>query len=463
MSTSHAPMTQGIWLTQTFGSLGINQLWKDALLDASRALRQNLVQGRIMGFGSASTVSPLSALDMFPPGENAAAVDLPAYSALDPTHRRLPSSTPQWEEDKRRMSKTSFRAGRVRGMVETYERSFSESSASGSDCDDHEENPANILRLDTRELVHQPEGDEVGFASGDMTSGSEDEASNAIVSDRYFNGEAEAGLLLSPRSSPEVDAGNPITSPVRPSEDSPSMEALLREQEQNGTEGKQYQSWGAKAWEDETDDPNGLHATAKRVPIREHAPAQMLQLPKSSGTVLHVSTLPTKGLAHLFSRREVEEVHTSGTSNDASVGIGEEVQKGDERALRPTVYETLEAFHRRLEVVEKRLDEMERKDQEMEEDNRAKANTEMECRYQDDPEDVPVKYRSEALRRHLPRASHVFYPEKPKDQKGQIKNYTGTDPSILGLPRYMFLISVGVVAVTMRVMLRRIVGGRKRT
>ncbi|KAF8507671.1 hypothetical protein JB92DRAFT_2958798 [Gautieria morchelliformis] len=437
--------------TEDYAALGINQLWKDALLDANRALRQNLVQGRIMGFASGPPQSPASTEELLlvPEEDDSVPSALPPCPPLDLSHRPSPASR-QWEEDKTRMSKTSFRSGRVRGMVETYERSFSESSGSGSECDDRDEVSA---QFGTGELVGEPE-DEGDFASGEETSASEDEGDATMVSVTSSDGAGSDPL------SANVPKGSISAFPEHSYEPScpPSVEVLLHEHEGSKLQNDRYHSWGAKAWEDEADDPTGIHATAKRIPLNTPLLNQEIQ-PREDGITAssRIGSEP-RGLIELFSQSRTEEMPPTETTRDLGVSVRGEAED-DTRVPGPAVYELLKEFQRRLETVENRLAEMERQDKEKDKHLQQPGNKD-EQHYAEKATATHDIVAVGSEHYHLPSSDVVYHDEL--EEEAMIRNYTATDPSIYELSRYMLLVSLGVVAITASVVLNRVVGGRRR-
>ena len=368
---------------------------------------------------------------------------LPAYGPLDLTYRRTPSSVPrQWEQDKKRMSKTSFRMGRVRGMVETYERSFSESSASGSEYEEREDV---LSKFGAHPLVCEPE--EGDFASGEETSASDGDGNITMVS----------GTESASAKVPVENKLEKVAEPPSP----PSVEALLREYH-NGSEvqSDQDHSWGAKAWEDEANNPTDMHATAKRILSDTHTVGEESRprvadiITESAGT-----SNTSKGLTELFSQLTIEERPPLQSTRDVGVSAGDGVNNTP--VPGPAVYELLNAIQKRLEIVETRLNEMERGDAEKDK-LLQQAQAEVEQRQVMTPAkldnlDMPSEPSS-----HLPLSGVPHHAEQKKELKTS-RNYAAADPSITELPRYMFLVSLGVVAITTRVVLQRMIGDRKRT
>lgn len=106
-------------------SMGMNRKWREALLAASHELRQNVLKGRIWGPEVSPTPSPGSTSPLPPApfssslyNSSSSSLELSADEAEGEAHVRHPRR---------------YRSGRVRGMVETFERSGSFSSEGGID------------------------------------------------------------------------------------------------------------------------------------------------------------------------------------------------------------------------------------------------------------------------------------------------------------------------------------------
>src|SRR5258706_3902612 len=106
--------------------MGINQLWREALLDASRILRKKVLQGRIWGFGHIEVPSDD---DDYPPSPTK-----PHKSRRGQIPTTVDEDTESEAIDEQPVSPLpgGYRRGRVRSMIESLERSGS--SASGSEC-----------------------------------------------------------------------------------------------------------------------------------------------------------------------------------------------------------------------------------------------------------------------------------------------------------------------------------------
>ncbi|KAJ8692175.1 hypothetical protein PTI98_009512 [Pleurotus ostreatus] len=131
---------------QDLNDYGINKLWSTALFAASRTLRQNVLKGRIWGFGSNDFNGPSS--NDTPFGEHAQYDSASSTSSLDidrsysdndffdttfqsNAKHPLDDVTPVKRARKGRVSVGKLKNGRVKGMVETFERSGSVDESTG--------------------------------------------------------------------------------------------------------------------------------------------------------------------------------------------------------------------------------------------------------------------------------------------------------------------------------------------
>ncbi|THH04258.1 hypothetical protein EW145_g5655 [Phellinidium pouzarii] len=192
---------------QDFESLGVNNLWREALFNASHNLRQNVLKGRIWGFDGDD-------------GEN---------NASSSPFRRSASNSSSFSIDEMSDSKdttpikNSGRKGRVRGLVASLERS----SSSGSGFSN---NGSSTSEGDV--LVGAWADDEAAFASGSEASDVEDRKARATIKKR----------IVPEPTVPPVETLPEIFGNASP-ESEPTVEELL-------TPSSLSHSWGARAWED---------------------------------------------------------------------------------------------------------------------------------------------------------------------------------------------------------------------
>jgi hypothetical protein len=313
--------------------MGINQLWRTALMSASLELRKSMLKGRIWGFG-------------IDDDDNSFAVDHPTSEH----GRRVPSTVLEHEETNVRESPVSYDQLPLSrscdlGTLRSSGYLTQSSSTLGFDSD----TPNSPLHRSTRpraesasstvsssagqvrEIVRNLEraasssedviqgNEDVGFASSEMTSESDEDSElaalgNSTIIDHGPEDRSTNENVAAPCLSPDLDGVAAITSPstsqsssasrastsellktpplpsfmnfrtVAQSSDpssllrqdfnktkgahyeEPSIEALLREEEP--CEGRpRAASWGAKAWEGEF--PGG---TSRRVPASVGVP-----------------------------------------------------------------------------------------------------------------------------------------------------------------------------------------------
>ncbi|EMD33374.1 hypothetical protein CERSUDRAFT_117987 [Gelatoporia subvermispora B] len=189
---------------EEFEALGMNNKWRGALLAASRNLRQNVIKGRIWGPETSPPSTPGSSSPL--------PVHLFASASYNSSSSSVDLSEPEGESGINEAHGRARRNGRVRGMVETFERSGSFSS-----------------------------------------EGSFDEVSDERFSlRRWLN--AEGPVDEEPLRSPSP-TGRALAQPLQSeksdiavTDDEPTVEMLLAQSE--AADPRVRGSWGARAWEE---------------------------------------------------------------------------------------------------------------------------------------------------------------------------------------------------------------------
>ncbi|KAG8903524.1 hypothetical protein FRC01_009171 [Tulasnella sp. 417] len=437
--------------------------------------------------------------------------------------------------------------GRVRDMVATFERSASGSSASENDSNNeispfdfgspNEADQETILSpvneedigfsmQDRRPLQEDMEagGDEAGFASGELTSGSEagdeddeddgfgDKAKTKIDDLQAGPSELEGEEIDAPGkdedSSKDSDASPTSSSPqtpppvyethpvglVTPSETemtlhedemsdepellspkrhsrSPSNTLMLTSSQRRNpsfvaqishdsgsddtienliteftaSELEQHPmstSWGANAWLDGS--------------VREGATARKIQEPvyhslsrRTGKSFRSQESSAGSGSAKLMSL--FQDPALDKKTVDASVDASQPEETEDSRKIKELEEHQvrqqamLDEFRDRLEEVERKLEEMEAKEAEREERERTIEATATAKADQIAPTD---------------QEGHA-HERRSKDKGKEIverDNNEWRDPALGGLPSYVFLVGLGVAAICMRVVVKRVVG-----
>ncbi|KAG8780545.1 hypothetical protein FRC16_003109, partial [Serendipita sp. 398] len=248
---------------ETLTTMGVNQLWRESLLAASRTLRKKVLQGRIWGFGSPAQGDDQEETSM----------------RRERSKRRIPSTV---EEDAMEEPSSpspppsaGFRNGRVLGMVQSFER---RRSSSGSFSDDGE---ASFMTAETasqsfvdarleRELkdaglwINDDAEGEDEIDAGDLSASSSD---NELVigHSRDSSNTSQPPAYISREHSDSNGHPNVLG-------DEPSIEDLLSREEssfdlgsgrvtKNGTL-DEAPSWGAMMWDKDYDIAGG---TAKKI------------------------------------------------------------------------------------------------------------------------------------------------------------------------------------------------------
>ncbi|THH01716.1 hypothetical protein EW026_g1048 [Hermanssonia centrifuga] len=432
-------------------SMGVNEEWREALLLASRNLRQNVIKGRIWGISDS-------------PPSGFSSPSLPSHPFSSALYNSSTSSVDLTQSDTE-ADRPRRRRGLVRGMVESLERSGSFSSESSFDGD--------------------------GF-------------DRAEVIERWTIEEGPVDEEAVRSSSPEDSV--PLASPmISTLEEEPSVEALLAS-ESNDLD--RTETWGARAWE-EMDLAPGI--TVKRI---EPNDGTLLDL-GIKGTIIGLGhgkerTNSRRGkdkverrvVTAIFTPSPIEQV------NQEPIPVVEDsfadYQHGIQRispfipeeaseeshvrilALEEELVETrslVEAFRTRLEAVERKLLESEETHAEREEIHRLSAITSSmtqkeipQVRPEEQPsttvdilESDPLTsfaqpvlsvLRATLVKQFTPsRAGHASEPIHHRKQDDDGSPAGPDEPSTLSdLPSYVFLVGIGVCAVVLQVMLKKMAG-----
>ncbi|KAJ8523109.1 hypothetical protein ONZ45_g381 [Pleurotus djamor] len=271
---------------QDLNNYGINKLWSSALLAASRTLRQNVLKGRIWGFGSTdfegastediTTTNPFIEHIQYDSASSTSSLDIDrSYSDnefFDVTFQSNAKhvvldddDTPVKGHRRGRPSLGKLKNGRVRGMVESLERSASvdESmdklprSRTGSDSSEGPLHPTiRPQQTGTTTFHTRPSESEQYLPSSYQTSEpAQSEAGTTDIYDTATEGGDEA------ENSP-TSAAPPVSSFA--AEEELSMEELLAQIDAE-------KASGAHAWEREVNTHGTAIITMKHVPP-SHSP-----------------------------------------------------------------------------------------------------------------------------------------------------------------------------------------------
>lgn len=543
----------------------MNQLWRPAMLNASRALRQNVVQGRIWGFGQAAEEVVSSPGTSTPSSATTKHASLPSVPTtvfedyLDElAERGAVSSEP---EDKHEgagwiargmlsSSMTSSTSGRVKGMVASFERAASGSSISDNSADEEGATPSpfdfdsppaeaditmspvpalSILDEEPSEEIHLPitiepptdgeseltsgseAGDEDenddGAEEGDVTTIAEHHDEDGCLKEAREQEDVECDSSPTPSILPQTpppvyaqsdpgvgapdsdveDAALHMPLPASPLQGrSPSSTIVLTTGRRkpgyvahitkdsgsddtienlianfNSAENPLTASWGANAWLESP--PDG--ATARK--IHEQLTGTV-SISRSRGSKMtsgkrggHEPKRPS--LSGLFDdasmissspsvTKSTSEVEVDATSNKPLLADSQLVAELREKHAQQEVL--LEEFRARLEEVERKLEEMEERDAIK------------------DPI-APVAIIEPTMATKVDRAvsptPHVGDSDEPKSSLDMSEAPQTTidpaseedewqDPTFGELPTYVFMIGLGVCAIAMRVMIKKVVG-----
>lgn len=263
---------------EDMATMSINVSWRDALLAASRNLRQNVIKGRIWGVGTDS------------PPSSSHSSSLPSQP-FSPLYDSSSSSVELTDEEDSVFTKRRRVRGRVRGMVESFERSGSFSSESGLDDDD------DVVRPDRAAFKQWL-------------------AENAVP---------ENAVDVVPSIASPVEA-SVVAQEAPPFVEEPTVEALLAETESLG-------AWGARAWEEF--DGMGLGVTVKRVSehVAEDAPRPISAVNADRGTWMQ--SLKRGSLAKRQKERRVVTAVFAPAVEEQAPGLPESSMEQPPDAIRP--------------------------------------------------------------------------------------------------------------------------------
>lgn len=407
--------------------MGVNKLWKDALLTSSRNLRRNVLKGKIWG----------------PPAEGDPDDDLFAdmsnssTSSVESLHNLTDGDNPgpHYIRSYRR-----YRNNRVRGMVESFERSGSFSS--DSSFSELAERNAFIAQYD---------------ANQDAVSGGPVEAPS-------HSSEPPAPLSLPPpppaTDSPSMSPSKrPLPQiPVHPSLRELPAEELTVEELLEAEGEEMSSSWGARAWE-ELDNKPGV--TVKK--LIQDAPHFDNINPdttiSSLSTVIESQSREGSNSRKLRDeKRIVTAIFSPSTSGLIQAAELDPFKTKREEELEGQVKSTtvmLEEYKRRLEAVERKVSHM----------------TDVEVRLTQkiekaDKENKELQERVLEAERKAAQSQpdHSSRPRAVVDQRGSVaarrkKVIENMDPqSISALSQYVLLVGMGVCAVVFRVVLKKVIG-----
>lgn len=352
--------------------MGVNKLWQTALLTSSRDLRQNVLKGRIWGTSAEEDQFPFSS-DLYNT----------STSSIE-----LPEAEPESARRGRRR-----RNGRVRGMVDSFERSGSFSSdASFSDT-----------------------GSDIGTADQFVDAVSVIHSPTELSS---VNSSPSRRPLPVPPVHPSLREHVP-----EPEEEEPTMEELLAADTESARGGRAWEEMDKKA-----------RVTVKK--LLTNGPTG--DADDALNTIVESKSRSSKGSnKSRHDRRVVTAIFNPPVTESV-----DEALKASEEELESQVKSTsalLEEFKKRLEDVERKVKETE---------------DQFQLGLQQKEEE------NEALRAQLKEKEQALVKASaPRPLPRKIS--MDLDPhSMTALSRYVILAGIGVCAVVLRVVLRKVVGKR---
>lgn len=387
-------------------------MWKDALLASSRNLRRNVLRGKIWG----------PPADDDPDDDLLADVSNSSTSSLDSPHNATDGDYPgpHYIRPYRR-----HRSGRVRGMVESFERSGSFSSDSSCEL---AERSAFIAQYDVNQ---------------DVISQSPVEAPS-----QFSEPSTHTSLPLPPPaadSPPRSISKRPLPqTPVHPSLKEFPMEDLTVEELLEAEEENMSSSCGARAWE-EFDNKPGI--TVKK--LIQDAPYSDNVIP---GTITEFhSREKSNDRKQRDERRIVTAIFSPAHLLDPTPSKSEREAELEDQVKSTTL--TLEEYKKRLEEVERKVSNMAevelRLTQKIEKADR--ENKELQERV------LEAERKAAQTRPDNPSRPHLILDQGVAAKRKKV--IENMDPqSISALSQYVLLVGMGVCAVVFRVVLKKVIG-----
>ncbi|KAH9838738.1 uncharacterized protein C8Q71DRAFT_544656 [Rhodofomes roseus] len=450
-------------------SMGMNKKWRELLLATSQELRQNVLKGRIWGPEVSPNPSPGSTSPLPNMFSNAFYNSNSSTSSLELSADEGAQAARPLPERPRRS-----RNGRVRGMVQSFERSgsFSSEASFDGDLEDGEDERAKLgqwLREEGGSSI-----DEQPFKSPSPT--------RRPLPDPFAPAPQRATTSTPPPQAPAIN-------------EEPSMEELLAAEP-----GESASAWGARAWE-EMDNLPGV--TVKRM---NGVPHPLPPLPSDAEVhrtvVGHGRDASSGRRKERDERRVVTAIFTPSVPADevlvveppteelkAEVEPYEAAVQTDEHAAADATAPDAEArrlsegvaatralvdvFRKRLEDVEAKVAELERLEVEREERERQLAaeraaqeavevlvspgvEADRKASSAEDPASSTLLGRTTSM---LPAAlQHLDLTGSFTGANGRTNEDDGEPSRLSELPSYVLLVGFGVCAVVLRVVLRRVAG-----
>ncbi|THH31226.1 hypothetical protein EUX98_g2991 [Antrodiella citrinella] len=429
--------------------MGVNQKWREALLLASRNLRQNVIKGRIWGPDLDPELESITSPSSSRPGSTSPSRPLPnpplyanpEYNSSASSIEELPQPSPQSGRLRRKN-------GRVQGMVASFERSGSFSSdAGGVD----EGKPSATLLDSWRDEVRDMDTDNDATS---FSSRSSPEYDTTFIAESTV-ADAEEEMLVQVKDAAEYE---------------PTIEELLAGPGPDADILKR-RSWGARAWE-ELEAVPGL-TTVKRIPTDEVVNGVDTVVANGSGKsssgrgrreeqrriVTAIFTPPVEAPPLPVGPEEsaLDPVNLASIPQDVLVE-DHLPHSSNEQALLDELAETkalVAAFRARLEVVEQKVDALEQKE-------RLTSHIEPEptlgsALYTQASSLIPSFASSLVLSR---RSRNSIRNAPAVDPENDDADRAREPASVSDIPAYVLLVGIGVCAVVLKVMLKR-VGDRR--
>ncbi|KAI0290259.1 hypothetical protein B0F90DRAFT_1672049 [Multifurca ochricompacta] len=443
------------WMDEDIKALGVNTLWRGALLAASRNLRQNILRGRIWGHPASDLEQEL---EQEQGDENSTPFETALYasssSSLDLSLAGRDVDPSPERHVVRRMRLNGDGNSRVRGMVDKWERE-SASSRSSSRNSNHSNGH--------RGSEGDSESEEPGSGEVEMDGDDVNAVADGLAEDHFPDGKGVEALAV----------------------EEPSIEDLLATESLAPKDG----SWGARAWEelDIGTTIRRIEAHDTVVPRRDGSGSsgsgsgRMREVAKEEAqparpTVADIFAEPVDtASAPALADAEVQVDPYAEAEAEAEAKMEAELE-AKERELENEVRDAralLEEFRRRLEQVEARVGAMEAEWRTSESEQQILAQHHHHQQQQQQsqlggtPKETYHDKGVEALEFntdiHATEVGETVLAEEEDTKRERhlvpLPREVDLGPTTVSdLPSYVLFVGFGVCAVVLQVVLKRVVG-----
>ena len=445
-------------LTDLFSclSLGVNTLWRSALLAAARSLRQNILYGRIWGNPPADPEQEQEQAQV--QGESPFGTTLYASSSssLD-----LPLTGDDPDVGSSRHTTQRQRNGRVRGMVDKWEResagSRSSTRRSNGSCSRSDSESDNGSELGEGEMIAEQDVDVFPDDSMGSVLAADDEPSiEDLLASELAPTVPKRGWGA--RAWEELDSGTTVRrielhdTVVQRHDISGSASADLDNTPNFGTLSK----FGGGANNGSSRRVLGTNREDPRL-ARRTAADIFAVLPDTVSPPALVEAEVQAGVQAETKEEAEATIAETEAEAEAELKASELALEGEMRCTRTM----LEEFRRRLVEVESRVSSME-----AEEKQRAQVSPEIPATAKDTPDnavDAPLSNKTGLISETDPSPTDATDADESQSQDKDnadehvIRHVVDLEPTTVSdLPSYLLLVGLGVCTVVFKVVLKRV-------